>query len=858
MVAAFTLGRLLNRFRRSGRESPEPAVPTESVESIFRVLADNRYQVANDRLGYALEELEDVYSPEEIETCLNEAVTEWSKSRPEGAGNPPRRPEMVQVLRVVIQEFQESRYRLPFANHYRELNSIERGYRSDIEGVIVRLEAEGPTDRGNRHLGEQEADNSDDLPAGPAPLDFRGKNIDDIQNMLRSAGNVVILGEPGSGKSTLLRYLAANCAASESEGALVPLLLPLREIAQKESLVAEHAAQFATDVLQLPMPEGFFQRLLQEGRCLVCLDALDEIPPSDRRRVAGRVEQMVRRYPESLFVVTSRRAGYDEEPLDERVFTRYTVQPMEDRDITAFVNSRFGEGAEEAESVLSMLNANPEVKALVANPMLMAIFNMVHRDIGDSLAALKRTGFYQKATEVLIKDLDDEGQRIGSNDIRKDILGAVAHHMHREGYETIGKTPLERFVVRFLQEEKSVENPRDSRRQGEEFLQLAERRTGLLVAQPGSDGPQFGFLHSTFREYLTAEYIHHRHFSAEPEAYWEEIREHLADAHWREVILFLLGILDRDYCTYVVRKILGFGDAAPKYEDHSSLGTHLQLAADALAQQSPMAPELELEIIDRLARHARDERSVMNVTAIRALGEIKHLHLHEAVVRILTEVGVDSPSGVIAAATALARLGEAEKAIAVLTGIVRESGDYRSRGYAVSQLVRLGEVEAAIDALTGIVNGSGDDGIRVFAASDLGGLGEVEAAIDALTGIVNGSGDDSIRYLAARQLGRLDEAESEIDVLTSIVNGSGDDGIRVDAARELGRLDDEEAAIDVLTDIAYGSGDDSIRVDAARELGDLGEVETAIDALTNIAGDPDVDPSVRDAAESSLSYLRKP
>jgi predicted NACHT family NTPase len=163
--------------------------------------------------------------------------------------------------------------------------------------------------------------------------------------MLRSAGNVVILGEPGSGKSTLLRYLAANCAASDSDDASVPLLLPLREIAQKESLVAEHAAQFATDVLQLPMPEGFFQRLLQEGRCLVCLDALDEVPPSDRRRVAGRVEQMVRRYPKNLFVVTSRRAGYDAEPLDPRIFNSYAVRPMEGEDVTENARSDRHEGA---------------------------------------------------------------------------------------------------------------------------------------------------------------------------------------------------------------------------------------------------------------------------------------------------------------------------------------------------------------------------------------------------------------------------------------------------------------------------------------------------------------------------------
>ena len=149
----FAARKLWNRFRGSGKEGREPAVPTESVESIFRVLADDRHQVANDRLYDALDELEDVYSPDEIDTRLNEAVTEWSKSRPEGAGNPPGRPEMVRVLRVVIQEFQESKYRVQFAAHYRELNSIERGYRSDIEGVFIGLEAEGPADRGNRRPG---------------------------------------------------------------------------------------------------------------------------------------------------------------------------------------------------------------------------------------------------------------------------------------------------------------------------------------------------------------------------------------------------------------------------------------------------------------------------------------------------------------------------------------------------------------------------------------------------------------------------------------------------------------------------------------------------------------------------------
>ena len=66
-------------------------------------------------------------------------------------------------------------------------------------------------------------------------------------------------------------------------------------------------------------------------------------------------------------------------------------------------------------------------------------------------------------------------------------------------------------------------------------------------------------MHSSFREYLMAEYIDGRHFSSKPADYWEEIWEHLEDPRWREVILFLLSIVDEDYGTFLVEKILTEG-----------------------------------------------------------------------------------------------------------------------------------------------------------------------------------------------------------------------------------------------------------------------------------------------------------
>lgn len=838
-----TVVRIWKRTREADRENPEQAVPVESVESIFRVLEDQRYQAANDRLYDALEELEDVYSRKEIDALLEEALAEWSRNRPGGAGNPPPRQEMLKVLRSCVQECQESAYRVRFANHYRDLVSIDRHHRSRIQDIFIRLRAESPSDRQHQGAGGQEIGILHEGWTGPGRLDFRGKSPGEIQETLRSVGNVVILGEPGSGKSTLLRYLAASGSDSGLNGALLPLILPLRELARdeyEEWFVAERAAQFSAYALEHRMSNSFFFHALSEGRCLVCLDALDEVRPSARRLVADRVGKMVGSYPGNLFVATSRRAGYDDEPLDDRIFTRYAVEPMEDADITAFVNGRLGEGTKEAENVLSILDKDPEAKSLAANPLRLSIINLVHREIGDSSGALKRTDFYRTATEVLIQDRDDEGRSIQPKDFRKDILAAVAHEMHNSGDETIGKITLKRFVVRFLEEEKSVVSPTDARKQACEFVELAERRTGLLVEQPGSVRAEFGFLHSTFRDFLVAEYIDSQHFSAEPDAYWEEIKEHLEDSHWREVIFSLLGIVDEDYCTHLIEQILAAGDAAPRYEKAWSLEGHLELAAEALARQSPMAPEMQQEIIRRLEGECRGVRTMRTRNAIRALGEIRHMS--QEVVPILFSIADNTQTPVddrVYAATALSKMGHRRKAVDFLTAVVKHPGVAPDlKVIAAGALGELNEREAAKDALIEVAGSPGTDiANRIGAASVLDRLDSRHMAIAVLATIVRDPSADAFdRALAASMLVIFDERLVAMEALTSIANDlDADSRGRIMAAMTLGlRLGKRNEAVNVLMNIANESDNVEPRIFAARQLAKLGKPDEALEALAVI------------------------
>jgi len=134
---------------------------------------------------------------------------------------------------------------------------------------------------------------------------------------------------------------------------------------------------------------------------------------------------------------------------------------------------------------------------------------------------------------------------------------------------------------------------------GKFFLDYIIQRTGILVEDHQRS---IKFLHTIFKYYLAAQKIARRskYGLDGVDVAWVEIKEHLHDAHWREVVLLLLGILgneDEQYSKELMQMILHAG------RDDSFepvLHRHLYLCASALAYGVPVPYDLRSEIIDKL------------------------------------------------------------------------------------------------------------------------------------------------------------------------------------------------------------------------------------------------------------------
>ena len=154
-----------------------------------------------------------------------------------------------------------------------------------------------------------------------------------IDQVLQRFPVFLLKGAPGSGKTTLLRHIAicfARGQAAEKLGwtgePLLPILVPLRNFGR---FLEEHRKEYISPAAgalrafieayfaehDLELPPRFFRDRLQEGKCLVMLDGLDEVADPDlRATVAQMVNSFIRTYQKrgNRFGLASRPGGYEE------------------------------------------------------------------------------------------------------------------------------------------------------------------------------------------------------------------------------------------------------------------------------------------------------------------------------------------------------------------------------------------------------------------------------------------------------------------------------------------------------------------------------------------------------------------
>jgi hypothetical protein len=422
---------------------------------------------------------------------------------------------------------------------------------------------------------------------------------------------LVLLGDPGAGKSALARHVLLQLLddASDGESPLAPLRGHVPFLIELRDFVARETERRCTDLLSylafsgqhlgFGFDEAALRHQLAARPSLLIVDGLDEIfDPSRRRLMVQHIVGLAGDFPKLRVLVTSRIAGFDEQPLRAAGFAIATLVDLTPQQIERFAGAWFplvfpaDEAAAERarDDLLETLKRRPQLRVIAGNPMILTIMATVarHKRLGRSRAAL-----YSQALELLcygwdyrrllklpkdspLIDLQPEDTLL--------MLRRVAWRMQEsvDGLRAnaIAETDLRTVLEAFFLDDWKFTPPR-ARRAVVEMLQRLQERNWVLTLR----GPSlFGFVHRTFLEYLCAveiaEQFKAQNLVAET-LITRYVVPHVSDDSWHEVLRLLVGALPPVVAEQVICAIV------PTNADVVDDASRLAFAWQCLAEVEP-------------------------------------------------------------------------------------------------------------------------------------------------------------------------------------------------------------------------------------------------------------------------------
>ena len=514
-----------------------------------------------------------------------------------------------------------------------------------------------------------------------------------LGEIIQSHQRLIVRGDPGSGKTTLLRYLTITCARGlrndrrdgdnsrmhkERLGwcrSRFPILVNLGLFADitswtKERRLLDAIIDTLPAELRSRYPKKFFQKQLEQGRCLVMFDGFDELGSRvARNRMARLIDDLVNTYDhaKNRFIVSTRIVGYEGQ-LDACGFTVRTVQDLNPQAIHHLVKSRYkaiaiGEGLgrsdqeqkdlirryeERAATLLSELENNEGLKILITNPLLLSLIVLVslvkvklpeqrHILYRDCVEVLTERWQEQRRTEAGVHQPDPHRPDDLVLDQKLVLLRDIALALQarrKEGTSQLlmARTEARKLIAARLPDflaahlpENKTQQAQECQRRAADLLDSIREESGILV-EKGLDRtgePVVGFSHLTFQEYLAADAIHQQS-NALP-----LLLNNLFNPTWREVLLLYMSMADGGT---IIQNCLA--DSSQPY-----LLRYL-LAGRCLAEEGLLDAQLQRKVLDGLGAYfchgPEDIKSVKEL--IERIGGTKHYDwLLENMLGLLTQ-----------------------------------------------------------------------------------------------------------------------------------------------------------------------------------------------------------------------------
>lgn len=436
-----------------------------------------------------------------------------------------------------------------------------------------------------------------------------------IDQLLTTARKIVVLGEAGSGKSTLLQWLAVRSASHDFPAQLshwnqtIPFFIRLRERVNKDFPKPEEFPGLIAPTVAGGMPHGWAHEQLLNGRAVVLIDGVDELPSTQRPAMLEHLQQLVSNYPHARYIVTSRPAAVKEELwpewkewIKQESFVETRLQAMSQSHIENFIEQWHEALAktmtdEDERNALKPLPDNlkrqlrqrPALRKLADNPLLCAMICALHRERHENLPA-ERIELYRGCVEMLLsrrdvgRKIDVKADYVELSDAQKLAFAqSFAYWLMKNGYSDVEQAEADSHF-----EGKRAEMNLPESVTGEGVRRLLLERANLLrepIAQ------RVDFTHRTFQEYLAAQ-------AAIKESDIGVLIDHSHDDQWRETIILATGEARPKEREKILEGLLAKADKQEMEPHRKKL---YLLAVACLEMCVELAPKVRQLVMDKAA-----------------------------------------------------------------------------------------------------------------------------------------------------------------------------------------------------------------------------------------------------------------
>ncbi|WNF26328.1 NACHT domain-containing protein [Streptomyces sp. C11-1] len=427
-----------------------------------------------------------------------------------------------------------------------------------------------------------------------------------IEQALGERDRLLLRGPAGSGKSTLVQWLALNAARQTFGSDLadwnrcVPFVLRLRAFTALDALPAPADFLRAAGVpLHGSAPAGWADRLMQQGRALVLVDGVDEVPDRLRKRTERWLKDLIVAYPRSRYVVTTRPSAVPETWLSGSGFEPHTLLTMGRADIHAFIGHWHRAARSECRTEAERAELDPYEKALrravstrrdlgllATNPLMCALLCALNRDRRMQLPRARKE-LYDAALDMLLVRRDTEREIVGVEgvDLTREeqtaLLQRLAYWLIRNGLVEARQEEAVALVADWLRAMSQVRGTPD-----QVFAHLLNRSGLLREPAPGA----VSFVHRTFQDYLGAKAaVEARDFGV--------LVRHAHEDQWDDVVQMAVGHARPDERAALLTSLLERADEDPGHEHRLIL-----LAAASLAHAPELHPVVRAGVEERTER----------------------------------------------------------------------------------------------------------------------------------------------------------------------------------------------------------------------------------------------------------------